>query len=69
IIPDPPIDKIAAGIKQLAAFQGDTILALGGGSSIDAAKAMKFFGKRTLQTQIAEFIAVPTTSGTGSEVT
>lgn len=30
---------------------------------------MKFFGKRTLQTQIAEFIAVPTTSGTGSEVT
>ena len=30
IIPDPPIDKIAAGIKQLAAFQGDTILALGG---------------------------------------
>lgn len=43
IIPDPPIDKIAAGIKQLATFQGDTILALGGGSAIDAAKAMKFF--------------------------
>lgn len=69
IIPDPPIDKIAAGIKQLATFQGDTILALGWGSAIDATKAMKFFGKRTLQTQIAEFIAVPTASGTGSEVT
>ena len=46
IVPDPPIDKIVSGIKQLVDFKGDTIVALGGGSAIDAAKAMKFLENR-----------------------
>lgn len=69
IVPDPPIDKIVSGIQKMAEFHADTIIAVGGGSAIDAAKAMKFFGERAGDIKIEKFFAVPTTSGTGSEVT
>ena len=69
IVPDPPIDKVISGIQVMDEFHAEVIIAVGGGSAIDAAKAMNFFGKRTLQTEIEQFIAIPTTSGTGSEVT
>lgn len=69
IVPDPPIEKVVAGIKAMNRFGANVIVAIGGGSAIDAAKAMKYFGKRTLKTEIETFIAIPTTSGTGSEVT
>lgn len=69
IVPDPPIEKVVAGIKAMNRFGANVIVAVGGGSAIDAAKAMKYFGKRTLKTEIETFIAIPTTSGTGSEVT
>ncbi|RXI78495.1 bifunctional acetaldehyde-CoA/alcohol dehydrogenase [Levilactobacillus suantsaii] len=88
--PDPTTDTVNRGVAQMRTFKPDTIIALGGGSPIDAAKNMwlfyedpaaSFFGakqkfmdirKRTYQFKKpskAQFVAIPTTSGTGSEVT
>ncbi|WP_339370199.1 bifunctional acetaldehyde-CoA/alcohol dehydrogenase [Paenibacillus elgii] len=89
--PDPSVDTVDRGTARMAAFKPDCIIALGGGSPMDAAKAMWLFyeypdtsfdslkqkfldiRKRVYKYprlgQKAKFVAIPTTSGTGSEVT
>ena len=69
IVPDPPIEIVTEGVEALGSFKPDLIIAIGGGSAIDAAKAMKMFAKKIFGEQHVPFVAIPTTSGTGSEVT
>ncbi|MDD5954680.1 MAG: iron-containing alcohol dehydrogenase [Firmicutes bacterium] len=62
--PDPTVELAAEGTAKLKAFNPDLIVALGGGSAMDCAKAMAFFARGE-----GKLVAIPTTSGSGSEVT
>jgi len=89
--PDPDIETIRRGVAAMNQFQPDVIIALGGGSAIDAAKGMWMFYENPdldfrqltlkfmdIRKRVVKFprmgrkarlVAIPTTSGTGSEVT
>lgn len=90
INPDPDVETVWRGLEAIKAFEPDCIIALGGGSAIDAAKAMWLFYEypeldfeglklkfMDIRKRVYEYpkshkikmIAIPTTSGTGSEVT
>ena len=62
--PDPTVELSAQGTAVVQACQPDTVVALGGGSAMDCAKAMVYFSGLPIT-----FVAIPTTSGSGSEVT
>lgn len=69
VVPDPPIEKISAGVKFLLQYRPDAIVAVGGGSAIDSSKSIREFAKQVDDYGEIGLIAIPTTSGTGSEVT
>ena len=84
VLPNPDLLTVDSQIKRLRPIQPDVIIALGGGSSIDTAKALAcmlmqpigsslqshFRNQKTLpENNALPIIAIPTTSGTGSEVT
>ncbi len=90
INPDPDVETVWRGLEAMKKFSPDCIVALGGGSPIDAAKAMWVFFEHPeldfnglklkfmdIRKRVYEypknhkikFVAIPTTSGTGSEVT
>lgn len=69
IVPDPPIEKISLGVKKMLEYKPDAIVAVGGGSAIDSSKSIREFALRVDHYAEVGLIAIPTTSGTGSEVT
>jgi len=79
-VPEPTVASIQAGVDAIREGDYDSIIALGGGSPIDSAKAMGILGKfggemrdykfpRIVNEEGLPLIAIPTTAGTGSEVT
>lgn len=69
VVPDPPIEKISEGVRKLLEYKPDAIVAVGGGSAIDSSKSIREFALKVENYGEVALIAIPTTSGTGSEVT
>lgn len=69
ITPDPSTDLVGQGVSWILEKKPDAVMAMGGGSAIDAAKAISFMYQKIAEADKPLCIVAPTTSGTGSEVT
>jgi len=80
VTPELPVDTLDAGAAVARALDAEVILAVGGGSTLDAAKLIallvshggplrRYYGENLVPGPVVPVIAVPTTAGTGSEVT
>ncbi|WP_129599629.1 1-propanol dehydrogenase PduQ [Anaerophilus nitritogenes] len=74
--PNPSVETVTKGLYKMIEAKPEAIISIGGGSAIDVAKAMIYFHLKAQKKLVDDknmqkplFIAIPTTSGTGSEVT
>ncbi len=69
VVPNPTVELVSKGVEHILCFRPDTVIALGGGSAIDTGKAVSYIYIQAAGAEKPLFVAIPTTSGTGSEVT
>ena len=69
VVPDPDMEVVKDCLNAIVNFRPDTVFAMGGGSAIDTAKAVVKLYAQYCGVELPRLVALPTTSGTGSEVT
>jgi alcohol dehydrogenase len=80
VVPELPLHSIDSGVDAARTFGPDVVLGYGGGSALDLAKLValllvhpgplsKYYGENAVPSSVLPIVAVPTTAGTGSEVT
>ena len=80
ITPELPVDTLTSAAEVAREYGADVVLAIGGGSALDAAKVVallsrfdgplsRYYGENLVPGPVVPIVAVPTTAGTGSEVT